>query len=118
MKFDSSGDRVRNTSTKASKNRGKMTKRINKFESDGECVQEYSLVGLQDKLVRSKKFMRLSKFSYYDPEKKICKLCYESINPTDTPNGLTMVNTLDGENHRVWIGSRLYCKMAKGGCTE
>jgi hypothetical protein len=87
------------------------TKGVSKRLKDSDRVREHSFEGMQKRICNT---YGLSRFSYYDPEKGICKLCYEEIISTGSKErGYIMINKLDGKLHRVYIGRTYYCKMAR-----
>ena len=102
MRFQKNGKRIRLS--------GKIPGGNTKNKVTGGL--EINFVGMQKNLALGKKSQGLSKFSYYDPEKKICKLCYEDVTPHDTPGGLVLLNTVDGKPHRVFLNRKGYCKMS------
>lgn len=84
-----------------------------KFTKDSDRVREFNMEGLL-RSVNMKSGSTLTQFSYYDPDKSICKLCYEEILPRGSKeNGYIMINKLDGTLHRRRLGRKWYCVMAK-----
>jgi hypothetical protein len=77
---------------------------------------EIRKLGLESINIRASTKFHLNRFSYFDPEKRICKLCYEKITPMINKDGeYVMINTIDRKHHRVQLrfGGSFYCKMAK-----
>ena len=57
---------------------------------------------------------KLSSFSHFDSEKKICKLCYCECYSVLRGNGYYMMkNSQDNSDHRKWIRGKWYCSMPK-----
>lgn len=103
MRFNKNGSRVRMGGKMPLNGRQPNT-------PDSKRYHELSFVGMQKTLAFKGS---LHKFSYYDSVNKRCKLCYEEVYPSGSPEkGWVMINKLDGKFHRVWIGNKMYCKMA------